>query len=283
MQIASWPVDDGQRSATLTLDHDEQSGRLFVRVDGRAVASPLQPHEEERTVRWSGQTYRLLRVRGEWDMEFVPGPPEVPRSPAKATAAPSRPPLMKASGVSFSSVVSTLLIGLLLAAGVGVWKYMHRWTGSWVEYKPADSRFEVSFPSQPSKRDAGRTFTLLNENREMKQTFEFSYAQAPVVLETQQADAILNSAIDRYISRVKAKLTKKETGYFARHDATFFEADQPKSDGFPDGSHVRAVAIYQANRIYVAAFTSERDQANAPEALRFFGAIRIGEYVAPPQ
>jgi hypothetical protein len=170
---------------------------------------------------------------------------------------------------------------MAIAVVVPVVRYVNRWTSTWVTYGK-DNRFTVSFPVEPTKKGGGTRLTLTAVNPSRPQHFELSYVQVPVLIESQQADAYLTQVLERFVQKHKGKLTKKETGYFSQNDALFFDAKLGPSDAFPNGSYLRAVAAYQGDRIYVAAFTSEDHPGGVPEAARFFRSIKLGIYDAAP-
>lgn len=278
MQLGEWILEGNAGSGVLTLENDPATGKIFVRVGGRAVAPALTPGETQRVFSWGGNDYGLRIVGGEWDLQLLRAA-EV-KSGAPASANRHATPLVTASGVSGGAIVKTIIAIAVIALLVPAVRYITRWTAPWVNYDK-DPRFAVSFPAEPEKKGSGQHVSLLAVHPTLPQTFEFSYVQVPYALDSQAADQILDSAIKAYLHKHDGTLTKKETGYFSagvfagRNDALTFEAKLDSSDEFENGAHVRAIAVYQGDRIYVAALTSADEIGGSPEATRFFGSINI--------
>lgn len=277
MATAEWTLEGDHGSQILTLDHDSSTGKVFLRVDGRAVTRPLAEGESQRAFSWGGNDYVMRKVHGDWDLQFVQA---TPITNAPLSAGPSKP-MVTAHGFSGGGIIKLVLLLVVIAGVVSIVRYVGRWTSPWVPYAK-DNRFAVSFPVEPTRKGNPSLLTLTAVNPKRPQHFEFSFVQVPMLIEAAQADAYLTEVIDRYVSKHKGTVTKKETGYFSQNDALFFDARLGASNAFPNGSHLRAIAAYQGNRVYVAAFTSEGSPAGVPEATRFFSSIKLGVYETAP-
>ena len=75
MSEQTWTVDVDGRKHTVTVDHDWQSRRATIRVDGRMAVKPMSGEESERAVPVGSTPYVIRRLENDtFDLDI---PPEV--------------------------------------------------------------------------------------------------------------------------------------------------------------------------------------------------------------
>lgn len=131
-------------SKELVLLTDPATGRTAVRIDGRAVMSPLAAHEDEREFTLGATKYLLRRLPdGEFDVDFAP--PDLAAGGMWTAAAPAPPASEpKKSGLAIGGVLITVLLAV---TGRVCWRSIRPVVSSW------GTPIEItSFTCEPSEK-----------------------------------------------------------------------------------------------------------------------------------
>ena len=290
MSKQSWTVDVDGAERVVALELDPQTGKTLIRVDGRMAARPLGAEEDERDVKIGNATYVVRRLAdGSFDLDFAPPNFSQPVSPKwTAPGMKVRKEVKEDSGLKkkiWGTVVS-LIVFALLAWG---WDTLAYWRVDWKPYYGEKGAFRVFFPEEPNKQeevlDSGghsvKLTTLSSSYR--RHWYYFGFSDLPNGVPPQNADAVLQAALDNMIKRESATLVARESGWIQRHDAVHFIAQFPSNDRHPAGAVRGQLVLFRGQRLYVQFVIVPKRHTTSYDVGEFLRSIQLPEPQREPQ
>ncbi len=258
----------------IRVDVDAESGKTFIRVDGRMAAQPMAATEGERGVTVAGASYVVRREGAGFEVALAEQPAEgtapVPPPPDGRVEVPAHDPILTVRRVVMAVVVIAVL--LILRWGYDVRSYLRV---QWKPYMGPQARFRVSFPGDPAESTQditvanGKVTANILTGSYRKHEYDFFWFELPAPT-NEQADPLLAKILANIVENEKGTLDRSDPHYYDGHSALMFTIQVPASDDRPRGALRGRLILCRAQRIYcMFAFTPTRD------ALSF----DVGEYL----
>ncbi|HEX7151460.1 MAG TPA: hypothetical protein VF618_08240 [Thermoanaerobaculia bacterium] len=270
-------ADDGGVEHQIVVDVDAQTGKTFIRVDGRLVARPLAPEEESREFKVGNATYVLRRLDDGFDIDVVMTVDALPKTMSQRVAPP---PVEKSPvpGIIVKALVTVLISGLLYWGYDSVmymrvpWK---AWNGPSVR---------VDFPGEPERRVEketanGETFEMVMMSAEYRR---HGYALAywdlggPVPLD--KVDELQAAFVTEFVKGMNGTMVKSAPGRVGSRWGVHFIANVPKTDEDPAGS-IRGQLALNGRRVYLQFAFVPKGASLSYDVGEFLRSLRFSDQI----
>lgn len=245
MSAQTWTVDVDGKPHTITVDHDWQTRRATIRVDGRMAVKPLGPDENERDVPVGFMKYVIRRLENDtFDLDI---PPENFLEARAAGAAPgvrrtrpgTRPDAEESGGgrrisLIIGSIILVAIVTALVRYGRQGFQYMRV---PWQPYAAADGTFKAKFPSLPkeeveSQNIGGEIWSVRSLYSEYKNHFyAVQHIDLKIVVVDANAQSIMERFFEGWLEEFNGRPVSTEKTSLARNHAMNFTIAIPAGAG----------------------------------------------------
>jgi hypothetical protein len=270
-----WKLKVGLRDYSLAVTLEPNSGKYFIRIDGKVAAKPMAPEEVERVVTVGTSDYLLRRnEEGSLDLEFL-----------------ARITLDEEAATERGALAGRNLLraaGLVVAVAVAALGYLTiRWGSSipanWTEHGVAESILTGSFPGMPdesaawfridkSQRHGGRLAL-----RQSDHEYILSWVDYPAARSTAGVWTPIVELVGEVVSPLRAELTREERFSLNGNPAIAFTAVTESREWHSDGASLQGIVSRRAGSLYVAMVIYPKRDHLTLQARRFLRSVRLAE------
>lgn len=271
MNNQSWTVHAAGVPREVTVDFDPQSGRTFIRMDGRMAAKPLSAEEEEREVMVGSDRYVLRKLPGNTYALDVVGPDLALRALRNAeeleAAAHSPLPIGR-------WIFKTVIVIVLLAGANWLYNALAYMRVPWESYTGPNAKYRLKFAGPP-EQDGNKLSTRYRDHWYVLEWVDLTEPVHPNV-----ANEGLSRVLGGILESEKAKLIESTPHTYQGKFARSFIAQFPASDRWSKGT-ARGNIILTNHRVYIIYAYTPRGDSTSFDVGEFLRSLELPEEAEP--
>jgi len=232
--VNEWTVVVNRREHEIRVDEDPQTGKTFVRVDGRVVAKPMSAEDEEREVVVDGAAYRVMRHATDgFAIDLVPRARKDLTQSAKSTGRWKMPLLIGAA-----------LLVIVLIVRVGWFaSYSHiRWT----PYH--GDEFSIAFPHQPKVENRSRGDAITTSFK--KHMFMLQYGNLSNPINREGSGRLMRELLEETAKAEAGEITSQDGDDWMGHPSIAYSIKVPAGGDHPAGRETGRIVMSSYKRFY---------------------------------
>lgn len=282
MNNQSWTVHAEGVPREVTVDFDPQSGRTFIRMDGRMAAKPMSAEEDEREVMVGNDRYVLRKLPGNtYDLDLAPPDVTTSRDGIRTTSrqwtAPgtTKVPQKEKSDVPIGRWIFKTVVVILILAAVGWFRnalaYMRV---PWESYTGPNAKYRLKFAGPP-EQDGNKLRTRYRDHWYVLEWVDLGGPLHPSV-----ADTALTKYLGAIVKDEKAELIESKSITYQGKFARSFIMQMPESERWSEGT-ARGNIILTNYRVYIIYAYVPRGESLSFDVGEFLRSLELPEEPEP--